>query len=372
MKKSLYLGRFKGIKVYIHWSFLILIFIILYSGISSGQSSEAIVWHLLFILSIFACVIFHEFGHALTGRHFGYNTKDITLLPIGGLARFEKLPEKPREELLVAIAGPLVNFIIALILFMAIRPTTHYILDLDLSVITPENFLIMLLMANLTLGLFNLIPAFPMDGGRILRAILALFQPRAKATKQAAFVGLILALGFIFIGIFYNPFLVFIGAFVILAAFSESTMVGDQALLSGHQVGDIVMHHYASLPEQMSIGEASMVILDGQDTNFVVESNGGEITGTLKRDQIIKALSMHEHTKPLSAIMDKVGLVIHVETPLTDLYTNQVLRQNIMVPVSDGQQVVGVINLENILEFLAIKKATPFWKQLFEKSGPVA
>jgi len=364
MKNSLYLGRFAGIKVFIHWTFLILIIIVLYSGISAGQQLETIIWHLLFILSIFACVVFHEFGHALTGKRFGYITRDITLLPIGGLARFEKLPEKPKQEFLVAIAGPMVNFVIALILYIIIRPSLHYILGLNLAVITPENFFIMLLMANLTLGLFNLIPAFPMDGGRILRALLALFQPREKATKLAAAVGFVIALGFIFIGLFYNPVLIFIGAFIILAAFSESAMVGDQALLAGHTVGDIVMHHYASLTANMSIGDASKVILDGQETDFVIVSEDDGIVGTLKRDQLIQSLSVLDHSTPVTAIMDGVTLTVNLQTPLGELYTNEQLRRNVMVPVTDGEKLIGVINLENILEFLAIKKATPQWKSL--------
>lgn len=366
MKNSLYLGRFAGIKVFIHWSFLILIGIILYSGISAHQPFEAIGWHLLFILTIFACVVLHEFGHALTGRHFGYNTRDITLLPIGGLARFEKLPEQPRQELLVAIAGPLVNFVIALLLSIVLRPDIHQVLAMDLSVITPANFLVMLLLANLTLGFFNLVPAFPMDGGRILRAFLALFQPREKATKIAAGVGFVIAMGFIFIGLFNNPILIFIGAFIIISAFSESAMVGDQVLLEGHTAGEIVMHHFASLNAGISIAEASRAILDGQERNFVIVA-GDEITGTLSRDQIIKSLSTFDHTSPVSQIADPVRLTVNINTPLKALYTNELLRRNVMVPVTDGSKVIGVINLENIMEFLAIKKATPKWKSLIQR-----
>lgn len=370
MKSSLYIGKLARIKIFVHWTFLILIAYIIYSGISDGKSTEAIGWHILFILIIFLCVVLHEFGHALTARRFGFKTKDIMLLPIGGVARFEELPENPKQEFLVAIAGPMVNFVIALVLYLIIWPDLQSLPSMDFSSIDPSNFLILLLMINLTLGLFNLIPAFPMDGGRILRALLSMFQPREKATKMAATLGFIIATGFIFIGLFYNPFLIVIGVFIILSASSESSLVNAQALLKGHTVGEIVMYHFASLDSNMTIAEASRVILDEQATNFTITSDGNEILGTLNRDQIIKSLTyMDHHQTKLSEIMNPITLTIPMETPLKELYTNPVLRTNVLVPVTNKGEVVGVINLENIQEFLAIKQATPKWKSLLNRNG---
>lgn len=369
MKGSFYMGQFAKIKVFIHWTFLLLIGYIIYSGISAGQNLQEISWHILFILTIFFCVVLHEFGHALMGKRFGFKTKDIILLPIGGVARFEKLPEKPQQEFLVAIAGPLVNFAIALLLYMVNPSGLSNILDQGIVTVNSGNFLTLLWMVNLTLGLFNLIPAFPMDGGRIFRALLSIFQPREKATKIAASVGFLVAVAFIFLGLFYNPFLIIMGAFIIFAASSESTMVSTQALLEGHTVGEIVMHSFASLDKDLTIAEASEAILDGQASNFTITATGDEIIGTLKRDQIIKALANPElHKKAVTIIMDPVSQTIAADTPLKDLYTNELIRTNIMMPVTYQGMVIGVINFENIMEFLAIKQATPHWKNLLQRN----
>ncbi|GAB5525889.1 MAG: site-2 protease family protein [Roseivirga sp.] len=368
MKSSFYLGQFAKIKVFIHWTFLILIGYIIYSGVSAGQNPEEIGWHILFILTIFFCVVLHEFGHALMGQRFGFKTKDIILLPIGGLARFEKLPENPRQEFRVAIAGPMVNFIIAFILYLSNPSRLSELMDQELTSVNAANFLTLLWLVNLSLGLFNLIPAFPMDGGRIFRAFLSIFQPREKATKIAASVGFVIALVFIFLGLFYNPFLIILGAFIILAASSESTMVSTQALLEGHTAGEIVMHSFASLDQNLTIAEASEAILDGQANNFTITTATNEIIGTLKRGQIIKALARPElHVQAVTYIMDPVSQTIAADTPLKDLYTNELIRSNIMMPVTYQGMVIGVINFENIMEFLAIKQATPHWKNLLQR-----
>ncbi len=370
MKSSLYIGQFAKIKVFVHWTFLILITFIVYNGISEGQSKEVIGWHVLFILTIFICVVFHEFGHALTGRKFGFKTKDIILLPIGGVARFEKLPENARQEFLVAIAGPMVNFLIALILYLIAQPSIHYLLTLDTSAINAANFLGLLLVVNLSLGLFNLIPAFPMDGGRIFRALLAMFQPREKATRIATSVGIVLAIGFVFLGTLYNPFLILIGVFIIISASSETSIVQAQALLEGHLVGEIVMHEYASLDKDITLAEASAAVLDSQSVNFMVISGQAGVIGSVNRDQIIKSLGlMDNHATHLSEIMTPITETIPIQTPLRDLYISPLLSKNAMVPVSDKEEIIGVINLENILEFLAIKQANPKWKNLLLCNG---
>ncbi|MCE7993995.1 MAG: site-2 protease family protein [Roseivirga sp.] len=370
MKSSLYLGQVAKIKVFIHWTFLLLIGYIVYSGVSAGQTLEEICWHILFILTIFFCIVLHEFGHALMGRRFGFKTKDIILLPIGGVARFEKLPEKPQQEFLVAIAGPMVNFAIALILYVTTSSDLADIMNQrPVNLVNAESFLTLLWMVNLTLGVFNLIPAFPMDGGRIFRAFLSIFQPREKATKIAAAVGFLVAIAFIFMGLFYNPFLIIMGAFIILAASSESNMVSTQALLEGHTAGEIVMRSFATLDQNLTIAEASEAILDGQASNFTITTDADRIIGTLKREQVIQALANSEsHKKPVTSIMDPVNQTITADTPLKDLYTNELIRTNTMIPVTYQGMVIGVINFENIMEFLAIKQATPLWKNLLQKN----
>ena len=365
MKRSLYLGRFANIKVFVHWTFLILLAYIIFIGISAGHNATQIGWHLLFVLTIFVCVILHEFGHALTGRHFGFKTKDIVLLPIGGLARFEKLPENPRQEFLVAIAGPAVNFIIAAIIFVIIRPSVHFIMNLDISSINAANFFTLLWMVNLMLGLFNLIPAFPMDGGRIFRAFLSMFQPRNKATRIATLIGQLLAIVFVFGGILYNPFLILIGIFIFISGSSESTLVDTQTRLEGHTVAEIVIKDFAAIDSGMTLKEATQFILITSATNFVVKQ-AEEIIGTVNRDQIIKSLTDHGFDTTISELIEHNTAAIDAGTPLKELLLNPMLKKNAMVPVTEEGHIIGVINLENVLEFLAIKQATPYWKSLVQ------
>lgn len=201
MRNSLSLGKIAGIHVYIHWTFPIILLWIIFSNLSRGFTTEQITWSVIFILALFVCVTLHEFGHALAARRYRIHTKDITLYPIGGVARLEKMPEKPMQELIVALAGPAVNFVIVILLFIFLSLTK---LPTDFSIIThvtADNFLLSLAIVNGWLAVFNLIPAFPMDGGRVLRALLSLRLNRVTATKIAATVGTGYCSNFCFYGI---------------------------------------------------------------------------------------------------------------------------------------------------------------------------
>ncbi|HET9487083.1 MAG TPA: site-2 protease family protein, partial [Chryseosolibacter sp.] len=241
MKYSLYLGKVSGITIRVHWTFLILIFWIVFSNLRSGLSFNEIAWSLTFVLTIFVCVILHELGHALTAQRFKIKTREISILPIGGVAQMETIPEKPKEELLVALAGPAVNILIAAILYPFVS-LTHDMEELkSLAQIGPTNFLAVLMTINLWLALFNLIPAFPMDGGRVLRALLAFKLSHAKATAIAASIGQVLAMVFVFFGFFFNPFLIFIGFFIFLGAQSEAAYAQSKFMLKGFTVQDVLM-----------------------------------------------------------------------------------------------------------------------------------
>ena len=253
MKGSIYLGKYAKVKVFVHWTFFILIIYILFLGISLGQQASAIGWHILFILSVFLCIILHEFGHVITGQKLGYKTKDIIILPIGGISRFEKLPDSPKEEFLISISGPLVNLVIAILLYMISPFSLSNFPSLDLTELNRANFLFLLFEVNLLLGIFNLVPAFPMDGGRVFRALLSLFISKIKATEIASAVGTVFAIGFILLGIFFNPFLVLIGLFIIFSASNESSVVNISALLEGHTAGELVMRKVVLLDENVTI-----------------------------------------------------------------------------------------------------------------------
>src|SRR5205085_9873264 len=179
----------------------------------------------LFVLALFGCVVLHEFGHALTAKRFGVVTRDITLYPIGGISSFESMPEKPAHELLISLAGPAVNIVIAIALWIYLQYSGRIP---DLAAMTEAQmaqlpFLYSLFLANLILAIFNLVPAFPMDGGRVFRALLGFAMSKTTASRIAAALGQFLAIIFVFLGFFYNFWLVFLGLFIYLGAAGESS-----------------------------------------------------------------------------------------------------------------------------------------------------
>jgi Zn-dependent protease len=215
----------QGISFFIHWTFLILIFYIIGSGFMEHLSITDILYQLVFVLSIFVCVSLHELGHALAAARFGIPTQDITLLPIGGVARLFRMPEKPSQELVVAVAGPFVNVIIALLISVLLLVTGNFPSILRIGEMKTNHYFVDLLIVNLTLIVFNLIPAFPMDGGRVLRALLSMRFDRLKSTKIAAMIGQTIAVGFVLLGFYGYPSLLFIGIFIFIAARNESSEV---------------------------------------------------------------------------------------------------------------------------------------------------
>jgi Zn-dependent protease len=222
MRSSLKVASIFGIEVRIHLTFLLFLIWIWFSYYQVAGFAGA-VQGVLFILALFACVLLHEFGHAFAARGFGIETPDITLLPIGGVARLSRIPEKPWQELVVAVAGPLVNVVIAAALILVIHRSAP-LEQLEYLESPRIELLAKLASVNVMLVLFNLIPAFPMDGGRVLRALLAMAMPYARATQIAAWIGQGLAVVFGIFGIFGNPFLIFIAFFIFVGAQQEAAM----------------------------------------------------------------------------------------------------------------------------------------------------
>ncbi len=358
MKWTLNLGKISGIKISVHWTFILLLFWFVMISWRAGHDVTQSFWSLLFILSIFGCVVLHELGHALTAKRFGCKTQDIILLPIGGIARMEKIPEKPSQELAVAFAGPFVNVLNVLILLPLIRQQLN---SDGLEIVTPtinsSNFLLNLFLVNVSLAVFNLLPAFPMDGGRVLRALLSFWMDRVKATRIAGSIGQLMALGFIMLGLFYNPFLVFIGLFIIIGAQAEMSYAESKSLLSGYTVHDAMMTEFSILQENDPLSKAVQLILDGQAQDFLVMDDQQRITGTLNRNQIIKVLSTSNDSVTVEHVMNKNIHPLGPDVSLEEVF--QVLQKNesSIVPIMTRQKLIGAINLENVMEFIMIKKA---------------
>ena len=359
MKWSLSLGRILGIKVFIHWTFVILLGWIFFAQFSSGKGAEQAILSVVFILSLFLCVTLHEYGHALTARRFGIGTKSITLLPIGGLAQLEKMPEKPGEELLVAIAGPLVNVAIALVLFAGLFFTNNMpeVLTVNLlENLQGPGFFLNLLVANIILTVFNLIPAFPMDGGRVLRALLSYKFDRAKATRIAAGIGQFLAIVFVFLGIFYNVWLVLIGIFIYLGAGAEAAFETTKSAMKGIKVSDVLMHKFTLIKQSDSLEKIVSILLDGQEHEFLVEKDDA-ITGILTRKELIAGLSEHGKSAPVGQVMIKDFVSIKPNMPLEEVYQEMMTKGFTVAPVIDNGKLIGVLNKENIDELLLVKQA---------------
>jgi len=356
MKWQLKLGRFAGIDVFVHTTFLLLIGWVGYSHWIEHQDWVEVFNGILFILALFACVVLHEYGHALTARKYGIKTRDITLYPIGGVARLERMPERPIEELWVALMGPAVNVVIAAILFTFLSLTDSLVPLTDLT-IASGSFLERLMAVNISLVVFNLIPAFPMDGGRVLRAILAMRMEYVRATQVAANIGQGIAFLLGFAGLFGNPFLLFIAFFVYIGASQEASMVQMKNSVSGIPVTRAMLTDFKTLSPRDSLSQVVALILAGSQHDFPVVDANGRVAGILERDAFMRALTQHGQS---ASVMD------FISTDLPEVDSYEMLEMALMklqetgtktLPVTHGGQLVGLITAENITEYLMIRSA---------------
>ncbi|WMJ72175.1 site-2 protease family protein [Cytophagaceae bacterium ABcell3] len=354
MKWSWNIGRIAGIRILIHWTFLLLIAWIAFAEAGRGADLTGILLTVGFVLTIFGCVVLHELGHSLTARKYNIGTRKITLLPIGGVASLEKMPEDPKQELAIAVAGPAVNVAIALVLLFFIPFDQIPVEEEELAAISRENFLFSLFSVNVILVLFNIIPAFPMDGGRIFRALLALKMDRIKATNIASKTGQVVAIAFIFIGLFYNLFLVFIGIFVFYAAHAENLHVQHFDLLKGYTIRDAMMTSFMVLHPENTVKDAVDKLLAGSDQDFLVEDEGKPI-GLVSTNNILAALKDNKMEHPVTEIMRRQFDTFQADDKLTEVFAAAQKSKSTFFPVLEGERVIGVINQNNVNEFLMVQ-----------------
>ncbi len=355
---SLPVGKYFGIGVYIHWSFWILILwiFLMHSGSDGGVAGG--LRGVVFILALFACVVLHEFGHALTARRFGVVTRDITLYPIGGISRFESMPEKPAHELLISLAGPMVNVVIAILLglYLSFSGQMPDLVALNERDISQLPILFSLLSANTILAVFNLIPAFPMDGGRVFRALLGFAFDRATATRVAASLGQMLAIGFVFLGFFFNFWLVFIGLFIFLGAGGEAAAEQTKAALAGLTVKDALMHRFTALSPDATLSQAVDALLNSQESEFVI-AEGDKPVGLLTRNEIVKGLSQGGNDATVASCMITDFFIVSPATTLYDFFQQASEKNMSAALVLDGTTFAGLIDIENVQEKLMIQEA---------------
>jgi len=358
MTWSFSIGKFGGTVVRVHITFLLLLVWIWFMHYRIGGSSAA--WEgVAFIIAVFACVVLHEFGHALAARRYGIKTPDITLLPIGGLARLERMPEEPGQEFVIAVAGPLVNVVIAGVILIALGGTVGA--EQMMQVEDPRvNFLVRLAGVNIFLVLFNMIPAFPMDGGRVLRAILATRMTWARATQIAANIGQGLAFLFGFLGLFYNPLLIFIGIFVYLAAAAEAQNAQIRDIANSVLTSDVMVTEFAALDRSATIAEAIDRLLATTQTEFPVLDADGHLSGLLTRNDMILALKETGPDAPVVSVMRTDVPKVHRRQNLTEGFRLMQEKNAPAVAVIDSSgRLVGLLTHETIGEMMMVRAAMP-------------
>jgi Zn-dependent protease/CBS domain-containing protein len=355
MSWSLPIVRIAGIQLRIHITFLLLIGWLAIGYYAEGGSAAA-AGRVFFILLLFLCVVLHEFGHALAAKAFGINTPDITLLPIGGVARLERMPEEPKQELIIAAAGPAVNVVIALGIWLVIGwgPAA------DPGVFEGPNLLMKLLQINVWLVLFNMLPAFPMDGGRILRALLATRMSYARATQTAATVGQGFAFIFGFLGLLFNPMLIFIALFVYIGASQEAALAQMRAVSRGLPVSSAMVREFRSLPQDATLQEAVDALLATSQHDFPVVDELGDVAGVLTRHDLISAVRRDDPQIRVGDIMRRDIPSVTTGTRFEDALRIMQESNSPALPVLDNmKRLVGLLTPENVSELMMIHSAMP-------------
>ena len=355
MNWSIKLGRIAGIPVQMHLTFLLLLG---WVGLSHWQhhgTSQAVVTGVAFILALFGCVLLHELGHALMARKFGIKTRDITLLPIGGVARLEKMPDDPKQELWVALAGPAVNVVIALVLYVWLQLAGGWQPVEQLSV-SSGSFAERLMLVNVSLVLFNLLPAFPMDGGRVLRALLAMKMDYARATQIAAGIGQMMAFGLGFLGLFGNPFLLFIAFFVWIGAAQEASGVQVKSALSGIAVERAMQTNFKVLSSADTLVRVTELLLEGAQQDFPVVWDG-EVIGVLTRADLMLALTQRGLETRVADVMRRDFRTANADEMLEPAFARLGQEQCHTMPVLRDGRLVGLLTLENVGEWVMIQSA---------------
>ncbi len=356
MRASFSLGRIAGIRLLVHWTFLLLIGWIVLSQLSRGGNTADVLMNVTFVLAIFGCVVLHELGHALTARRYGIGTRKITLLPIGGIASLERIPDDPKQELWVALAGPAVNVAIALLLLI-VTPAANLVPDPDaLSVVTVGGFLASLLLPMRCWWFSILFRLFRWMGA----GCCGLCSPCASAGSGLR--RLPPALGncwrsVLWCGAFFgNPMLVLIGIFIFFGAQSENVVVQQLEFLKGHTVREAMMTNFLTLSPQDTVRVAADRLLAGSDQDLIVVEND-EAVGIMTRALIINSLKENLTETPVSEVMMREFGQLDINDKLTNAYAISQQRKNAFYPVVENNKLRGVIDMTNIHEFVMIQSA---------------
>ncbi len=345
MNRSWRLGRILGIDIKLHLTFFILLIWVGFSAALNGGTGMTMLVEIFFILALFLSVVLHELGHALMAKRFGIETRDITLLPIGGIAHLERLPETPKEEFSVSIVGPAVNFVIAGVIFIGLLLSGFFTQQtLSLSLLN-ENLWLRFLTANLTLGIFNLIPAFPMDGGRVLRSLLSNTMSRVKATRTAALIGYGFAVIIGIAGLFSNPWLILIALFIGSGAKAEVNLETLKAELEGLVARDALVTKFYEVDANQPLSEVFQLVIQTGQRYIPVVSNR-RFLGFIEASDLAGITKRLGDRAPAYAAIRHEPAGVNPNTPLTDTLAK--FAANRLLPVMDEGELIGYITPESV------------------------
>ena len=360
MRWSFKIATVAGTEVRVHVTFFFLLVFVAVQGMEGGRGAEGALASAGLVLSMFLCVLLHEFGHVFAARSYGIKTPDITLLPIGGLARLERMPSKPSEELVVALCGPLVNVVIAATIAL-VMGVSHWG-QVDYSFNLSGGFWHMLMTWNIFMVIFNMVPAFPMDGGRVLRAVLGFFMEYGRATRVAATLGqgiaMMVVIGML-LGGGFNPFLALIAFFVFWAAGQEAAVVTQREATRDLEVKDAMLTEFHHLGRDAQLREAVDFLLAGSQQDFPVLDDAGGILGLVTRHQIIAVLAAEGPSCPIDEVMQPCPDALLATDALPGAMEKLQSSGCPVLPVLDapGGRLVGLLTLENIGETLMVRAA---------------
>ncbi|HEX2218943.1 MAG TPA: site-2 protease family protein [Gemmatimonadales bacterium] len=350
------IGRVVGTEIKVHLTFFILVAFWAMAGYQAGGPAGALAACLL-LFALFACVVFHEFGHILMAGRFGVRTPDVILLPIGGVARLERIPDEPRQELLIALAGPAVTLAIVIVLYALLALSGQ---EPRLWGLRPDGpFLETLMRVNLYLLIFNLFPAFPMDGGRVLRALLASKLGLVPGTRIAARLGQASAVLAGFYGLTAGePVLVLVALFVFLGAGAEASAVETRVAGAGLNAAHMMVTHFRTIPVHATLADAVALLLSGEQREFPVVDNLGRVEGILTRDHIIKGISQRGQGSTVGEAMAAQAPAVAPTLGFQEALERLRASGLPALPVVDaGGQLVGLLTLDNITDLLLVRRA---------------
>jgi Zn-dependent protease/CBS domain-containing protein len=345
--------RILGVPVRLHFTFVLLLVFLLFIGIGGKQSGAMTA---LYILGLFASVLLHELGHTLVARHYGIRTTEIVMYPIGGVSRPERQPNA-REELPIALAGPLVNFLIAVALAALVASQQGFVALEKLVEPTDTNLAERLALGNLLLFLFNLLPAYPMDGGRILRSLLALRMPVDRATRIASGAGVTLAILMGLAGLLWGNFmLVFVALFVYIGASQEGAMARGRQFTAGYPVSAAMMTDFRTVEHGQTIRDAGNLLLATSQHDFPVV-HGGSVVGLLTRATLVRAMLNEGPDGYVAGAMDREFIRLKPDMPLSEALPQISAPGACALVMDDEGRLLGILTSEKLSEFVLLRQA---------------